>query len=423
MQLELFSAVTSAFVTSPGKVTTKGLYRAVAERVPIDLESKDPIGIAKVQRNTAERSVRWIQQTMKQLGLVEKMPGERGSWRLTAHGKNALCPATRGHVLIACRTDLGIALWSNYEDVYKHLDEQISLVLTSPPYALAKARSYGGPDKNTYTDFICEAMEPMVRNLAPGGSIVLNVTNDSFEKNSPARSLYRERLVIALFERLGLSKMDELIWENPCKPPGPTYWSSVNRYHLTSTWEPLLWFTNDPHSIAADNRRVLVPHAAAQRRLIERGGDGRRCSYGDGAYRLRPHSFSGETPGTIPRNILRFPHNCPEKAKLAMAARSAGIPVHGATMPQALAEFLVRYLSKTGDLVVDPFAGWLTTAAAAEKHGRRWLVAERMAVYAHVAIERFRHASGFVAGEGFGLGYSSVNGITSERNTDGLTKY
>jgi hypothetical protein len=49
---------------------------------------------------------------------------------------------------------------------------------------------------------------------------VRKISNDIFIAKSPARSLYRERLVLALHDRLGLWKMDELIWENKSKPQG-----------------------------------------------------------------------------------------------------------------------------------------------------------------------------------------------------------
>jgi DNA modification methylase len=50
-------------------------------------------------------------------------------------------------------------------------------------------------------------------------------------------------------------------------------------------------------------------------------------------------------------------------------------------MPLALAMFLVQYLSRPGDLIVDPFGGTLTTARAAETLGRMWMATEIMAEY------------------------------------------
>jgi DNA modification methylase len=76
------------------------------------------------------------------------------------------------------------------------------------------------------------------------------------------------------------------------------------------------------------------------------------------------------------------------KAAAVKFALENGLPVHGATMPLALADFLVRYLSEPDDLVVDPFSGWGTTAVAAERNGRRWLTSELMGEYALVHAHR-----------------------------------
>lgn len=388
-QLELFDIVCEAFAESPDRLSTLQLYQA-AKRKRIDIESRVPIGAKATPRNVQTRAIRWVQQTLKKLGLAAPIVGERGLWQLTPRGKEKLTRAQRGTLLVAYSSDLGIALWGHHEDVFSRLDEPITLCLTSPPYALARPRAYGGPSLTEYVDFVCVAIEPIVRSLRAGGSIALNISNDIFERGTPARSLYRERLAIALYERLGLHKMDELVWENPCKPPGPTYWSSIHRFHLTATWEPVLWFTNDPLHCIADNRRVLQPHTEAQQRLMERGGARRRANYGDGAYKLREHSYGTATTGRIPRNVLRFAHNCPDKQRTKAIASTHGLPTHGATMPLTLAEFLVRYLSDVGDLVVDPFSGWGTTAVASERNQRRWITTEVFGEYAMARALRLK---------------------------------
>ena len=58
-------------------------------------------------------------------------------------------------------------------------------------------------------------------------------------------------------------------------------------------------------------------------------------------------------------------------------------------MPLALAKFLVEWLSRPGDLVVDPMAGTLTTAKAAEITGRRWLASELHLEYLLAGAYRF----------------------------------
>lgn len=64
-------------------------------------------------------------------------------------------------------------------------------------------------------------------------------------------------------------------------------------------------------------------------------------------------------------------------------------------MPLALATFLIKFLTREGDLVVDLFAGWGTSAKAAEDTGRRWLLTERMAEYVAAQALRLCRAAGF----------------------------
>ena len=124
-----------------------------------------------------------------------------------------------------------------------------------------------------YIDWIRKMLAPVVRNLVPGGSICLNISNDLFEPGLPSRSLYRERLVIALCDRFGLRKMDELIWHNASKPPGPVRWASIERSQLNVGYEPVYWFTNDPTRVRSNNRRVLQAHSDKHLKLINAGGE------------------------------------------------------------------------------------------------------------------------------------------------------
>ncbi len=270
------------------------------------------------------------------------------------------------------------------------------LLLSSPPYMLRNPRAYGNPpDEDSYIDFICRVIEPVVRTLVPGGSIALNVSNDQFMSKSPARSMVIERLMLALNSRLGLQLMDSLVWHNPSKAPGPIQWASLQRSQLNTGYERVLWFTNDPLMVRSDNRRVLQPHSERHKKLIAKGGENRTCSFGDGAYRLRPGSFGKPTEGKIPRNVLTGGHRCPSLDKARSAATSVGLPVHGALMPLWLADFLVRFLTQPDDLVVDTFGGWGTTALAAEQNGRRWIVGELMKEHVQGAASRFESAPGF----------------------------
>lgn len=401
MQLDLFTHVANAYGQAPdGQLDNGSLYGEVARRAGLSasaLNQRVPIGQDKALRSPVTRKIRWYQQTLKTLGLIEHVPGERGIWQLTEEGKKKLHKAKPQVALLAFSTDLGLAIWGSCEDVFSRLDTPIALCLSSPPYMLRRARAYGNPanSESEYVDFICRVLEPIVKNLMAGGVVCLNISNDIFLPGIPARSLYRERLVLALCDRLGLSKLDEVIWHNPSKPPSPIQWASIQRVQLNSAWEPVYLFTNDPRCARPDNRRVLEPHTERHLKLMQTGGENRRASFADGAYRIKPGDYAGVTPGRIPRNVLTRGHRCTDQEQYKIAARSLGLPVHGAVMPLSAARFFVDYLTLPDDLVVDPFGGSFTTAKAAELSGRRWLSTECMLEYARGAAERFHEASGF----------------------------
>jgi len=352
-----------------------------------------PVGNAGARCNLFKRQVRWHQQTLKHLGVIERVG--RGTWRLSEDAREKLTPAPRRRVLLAFSTDLGCALWANAEDVFAHLGEPITLAFTSPPYPLSRPRAYGNVDHTSYVDWLLPILEPIVAHLRPGGNIVLNVGNDIFEPGSPARSMYVERLTLALHDRLGLHLMDRFVWHNPSKPPGPVRWASIRRVHHNAAYEHVLWFTNDPSLVIADNRRCLREHSERHRQLIEAGGASRAARYADGAYSRRKGSFSALTPGAIARNVLSIPHRCSDQQPARDFASARGLPTHPALMPVRLADHFVRFLSEVGDLVVDPFGGWVTTGRGAELNARRWLVTERCREYLMGAAQRFHGSKGF----------------------------
>lgn len=398
-QLNLFTSILHAYSKdTSGNLDNDSLYSDVSKAVNLsqeDLERKAPIGVQGQEHNLFKRKVRWYQQTLKQAGVLEKVEGERGIWKLTKPAAKDLNAIENKTSVLGFSTHLGIAILGFCDTVFARIDAPITLVITSPPYPLANARKYGNPTEPEYVDWICKVLEPVVKNLVPGGSIALNISNEVFLPGSPARSLYRERLVLALSDRLGLSKMDELIWQNKSKAPGPYQYASKARTQLNAEYEPIYWLTNDPHKVKSNNRRVLQQHSEKHLELIAQGGEKRRAKFSDGAYSISPGSFGNATEGRIPRNILSYGHRCAAQLDYKKNARALGLPVHGAPMPLKLASFLIEFLSEKDDVVADPFSGSFTTAHAAELLGRRWIATECMLEFVCGGAHRFKEAPGF----------------------------
>ena len=396
-QIDLFEHVGGAYAQpASGRLSNTELYRIVAGRAGMptaELDAKTPIGRAAAPRSVVQRTIRWHQQSLRALGLIEKVDGLRGVWELTAAGRSKLRKIRDDIGVIGFSTDLGVAVWSNCTRVFSRWEEPIFLALTSPPYPLRQPRAYGNPPIGEYLDFLCHAIEPIARHLVTGGNIVLSL-GDVFEPHSPAKSTYIEELILALRQRLGLHLMNRIVWQSN-KPPGPVQWASLQRMQLNEGYEFCLWFCNDPVHCIADNRRILEPHTEQHAALQRRGGEARRSISGDGAHRIRPGAYSQPTPGRIPRNVFAVSNNCSSQRVYKRRARELGLAVHGAPMPLALARKLVRFLTDVGQLVADPFAGSMTTPLACELENRSWIATEVVYDYVRGGAERFTECPGY----------------------------
>ena len=344
-------SVLSAYVGRDA-MTNQELYEQLSLDLGLDpafAAEKAPVGKSGSVHNLYHRKARWHQQSLRNLGILDRM--DRGKWRLSEKAKAGLTLAPKKQVLIAFNT-FGCALWGNSEDVFNGLEEEVALIFTSPPYPLASQRQYGNKSQQVYVDWLCQMLEPIIKKMKRGANLVLNLSSDIFEPGLPSRSTYLERVTIALCD-MGLALMDRYVWVNPSKPPGPVQYASIQRTQCNVGWEPVLWFTNDPEHVIADNRRVLQSHTEKHLKLLERGGEQRTAVFSGGAYRVRPGSFGKATEGSIPRNVLTIAHRDLDQDPAREFARKHGIPEHPAPMPLKLANFFVNFLSEKGDLVMN----------------------------------------------------------------------
>ena len=67
---------------------------------------------------------------------------------------------------------------------------------------------------------------------------------------------------------------------------------------------------------------------------------------------------------------------------------SDGRKLHSTQKPQALLERIIAISSKMGDVVLDPFGGTMTTAAAAKRLGRKYIMIERDKSYCDAGQRR-----------------------------------
>jgi DNA modification methylase len=246
-------------------------------------------------------------------------------------------------------------------------DDTVSLVLTSPPFALRRKKAYGNVSAEKYSDWFWPFAEEIYRILRDDGSFVLDL-GGAWQPGLGTRSLYQYELILRLTQRFHLAQ--EFYWFNPSKLPTPAEWVTIRRTRVKDAVNTFWWLakTESPN---ADNRRVLVPYSKSMQRLFREG-----CQR---AERPSQHaissSFNRDNGGAIPANLLQVA-NTRSRDPYIRRCREAGLPVHPARFPHGVPDFFIRFLTEPGQFVVDPFAGSNVTGLLAEQLGRRWLAIE-----------------------------------------------
>jgi DNA modification methylase len=283
----------------------------------------------------------------------------------------------------AYKTDHGVAYCADSLKVLSALpSESINLVITSPPYALEFKKEYGNEAKDKYVAWFLPFAAQIKRILAADGSFVLNI-GGSYNRGTPTRSLYHYRLLLELCDTIGFHLAQEAFWYNPAKVPAPAEWCNVRRIRVKDSVEYVWWLSPSawPH---ASNREVLVPYSPDMERLIRRGFKAKTRPSGWKA----TAKWGKDNGGSIPSNLLERGNNESNSAYIKACAEH-GLKPHPARYPAALPEWWTRFLTKPGDIVLDPFAGSNTTGRVAEDLGRTWISIEMDKEYVQSSALRF----------------------------------
>jgi site-specific DNA-methyltransferase (cytosine-N4-specific) len=259
----------------------------------------------------------------------------------------------------------------------------VSLVVTSPPFALRRKKEYGNVAETEYVEWLYPFAVEIFRVLREDGSFVLDL-GPAWNRGTGTRSLYQYRLVLRLCEIFHL--VQECYWHNPSKLPTPAEYVTIRRTRVKDAVNTLYWLSKTTNP-KADNRRVLNPYSASMRRLFREGCPHRRRP---SQHEVRP-SFERDNGGSIPSNLIEIANTTSRDPYLA-ACRASGISPHPARFPARLPEFFIRLLTEPGDVVVDPFAGSNTTGHVAETLNRSWLAFEINADYIAGSRLRFEPA-------------------------------
>ena len=327
-------------------------------------------------------------------------------------------PTNRAHTLNATdvsaslaqeplyRTAHGAAFLGDSQELLARVPTgSVSLVFTSPPYALHFKKEYGNAHKRDYVRWFIPFATQILRVLKDDGSFVLNI-GGSYNEGKPTRSLYHFHLLIALIEEVGFHLAQECFWYNPAKMPMPAEWVTVRRIRIKDSVEYVWWLSKTPWP-KASNVRVLKEYSPDMIRLSRRGV---RPTVRPSGHVIRGSFDKIEAGGAIPPNVvedglpeelglpvpevmLKFGNNAAND-EYAKRSKELGLKMHPARFPSALPEFFIKMLTDEGDTVIDPFAGSNTTGVVAEGLRRRWIAIERVREYLEASKVRFERSSG-----------------------------
>lgn len=283
------------------------------------------------------------------------------------------------------KTGLGAAYCGDAADLLQNVpDETVSLIFTSPPYALHFKKDYGNVDQDKYVDWLLGFASEFRRVLKPDGSLVINI-GGSWRPGHPVRSLCHFEILIRLVREHSFHLAQEFFWHNPAKLPAPAEWVTVRRIRVKDSVEALWWMSKSTQP-KADNRRVLTQYSEDMKRLLKRGY---RAKERPSGHKIT-NKFT-EQGGAIPPNLLTMGNNDANGYYLTRCAEE-NIKPHPARFPVQLPEFFIKFLTTEGDVVLDPFAGSCTTGEAAERLNRRWIGFELLPDYLKGAKFRFEKA-------------------------------
>ena len=285
------------------------------------------------------------------------------------------------------RTPRGLQVCGDSRDILRQLDpESVDLIVTSPPFALLRQKSYGNEDQGEYVNWLCEFGQAAFPTLKLTGSFVIDL-GGSYEKGKPVRSLCNFRVLLEFCDRIGYRFAEDFYWFNPAKLPSPIEWVNKRKMRAKDAVNTVWWFSKEDWP-KADVTRVLTPYSDRMKQLLRDPE-----SFYKPAKRPSGHDISkgfgkNGNLGAIPSNLLQIP-NTDSNSHYMRVIKALGEERHPARFPLGLPAFFINFLTEPGDLVVDIFSGSNTTGIVAEALGRNWLSIEVDRKYAALSSVRF----------------------------------
>lgn len=284
------------------------------------------------------------------------------------------------------RTARGQAYVGDSLDLLTELpDNCIDLVITSPPFALQRQKTYGNVMETEYVRWIKPFGQEIFRVLKKSGSFVLDL-GGAYRSGVPSRSLYNFRVLLAFCDEIGFHLAEDFYWFNPAKLPSPIEWVNKRKIRAKDSVNTVWWFSKTDFP-KADVRKVLAPYSDRMKKLIEDPE-----SFYTPKKRPSGHDISAgfgrDNGGAIPSNLLSIP-NTDSNSNYLRLCKELGLERHPARFPSELPAFFIKMLTDEEDVILDVFGGSNTTGFAAEALKRKWLTLEMNREYLASSAIRF----------------------------------
>ena len=245
------------------------------------------------------------------------------------------------------------------KELRKIPDNSVDLIVTSPPYADQRKRTYGGVSVEEYVDWFLPASKELLRVLKPTGTFILNIKEKVVDGE---RSTYVMELILEM-RKQGWLWTEEFIWHKKNCFPGK--WS--NRFR--DAWERLLQFNKDKKfNMYQDAVKVPIGDWAKGRlkNLSETDKIRDNAKNGSGFGKNVSNWLGKEA--VYPTNVVHLATECNNKN-------------HSAAFPRELPEWFIRLFTQENDTVLDPFMGSGTTIEVANRMKRNSIGIEILPEY------------------------------------------
>ncbi|MDP8202616.1 MAG: site-specific DNA-methyltransferase [Candidatus Tenebribacter burtonii] len=252
------------------------------------------------------------------------------------------------------------------DKLYELEDNSVDLIITSPPYADSRKKTYGGIHPDKYVEWFLPISAELLRVLKPDGTFILNIKE---RVNCGERHTYVLELILEM-KKQGWLWTEQFIWHKKNSYPGK--WP--NRFR--DSWERLLQF-NKLKKFKMYQEEVMVPVGKwAKSRLknlseVDRIRDNSKVGSGFG----KNISNWVNRDKVYPTNVLHLATECNNKN-------------HSAVFPESLPEWFIKLFTKENDIVLDPFLGSGTSVLVAQRLNRNSIGIEILPEYCEIVISK-----------------------------------